>query len=296
MSNNIYQLVLRVKQLLCLAEAVRCGSISHAAKENSIKQPNLSAQISNLEKTLQKKLIDRYSKGVGLTEDGEPYYQIATEVKNLLIASDNISAIDNKTGGNIRLWTSDGLASVYLAGCLEKFALKYPKVNLDINCSIDMPELHEFDMALLFHKPTTKSLTVVAERNLNFSLYASKEYISRHGIPQSIKDMCQNHKICANLVYTATWPKWQSIEKKAPYVTTINNGSSLLLNLVKESFGIALMPIEVALKEQDLVEIKNIIPHFKTKFYLVVKNTCTQNQKIKELAKIISAETLKQPT
>lgn len=293
MSNNIYQSTIRVKQLLCFAEAVRCGSISHAAKENSMKQPNLSSQISELEKTLQKKLIDRYSKGVGLTEDGEPYYQIATEIKNLLLASENLSVTDNKVCGNIKLWTTDGLASIYLARCFEEFYLKYPKVNLDINCSIDMPELHEFDMALLFHKPNIKSLNIVAERNLNFSLFASKEYISRFGLPKDIRDLCQNHKICANLVYAATWPKWQTIIKKARYITTINNGSGVLLNLVNASAGIALMPVDVAAKEVNLVEIQNIIPYFKTKFYLVVKNTCAQNKKVKELANIICAETLK---
>lgn len=293
MSNNIYQSTLRVKQLLCFAEAVRCGSISRAAQENSMKQPNLSSQISELEKTLQKKLIDRYSKGVGLTEDGEPYYQIATEIKNLLLSSENLSITDNKLYGNIKLWTSDGLASIYLARCFEEFYMKYPKVNLDINCSINMPELHEFDMALLFQKPNVKSLNVIAERNLYFSLFASEEYIARFGLPENIHELCQNHKICANLVYAATWPKWQSIIKKARYITTINNGSSVLLNLVKASAGIALMPVEVASKEKNLVEIKDIIPYFKTKFYLVVKNTCAQNKKIKELTNIICAETLK---
>ena len=183
-----------------------------------------------------------------------------------------------------------------MAQCFEAFYSKYPKVNLNINCSIDMPELHEFDMALLFHKPKVKSLNVVAERNLYFSLFASKDYIARHGMPQNIKDMCKNHKICENLVYTSTWSKWQTIAKKTQYLTTINNGSSVLLNLIKESFGIGLMPIDVAAKESELIEIKNIIPHLKTKFYLVVKRTCTQNPKIKELIKIINTETLKQMT
>lgn len=293
MSNNIYQLTLRAKQLLCLSEAVRCGSISHAAQENSMKQPNLSSQISELEKTLQKKLIDRYSKGVGLTEDGEPYYELAGEIKNLLIASDNISIPDNKTCGSIKLWTSDGVASIYLAQCFEAFYLKYPKVNIDINCSMDMPELHEFDMALLFHKPNVKSLNIVAERNLYFSLFASKEYIARHGKPQNIKDMCQNHKICTNLVYASGWKQWATILKKAKQTTTINNGSGVLLDLVKAGTHIALIPLEVASKEENLVEIKNVVPDFKKKFYLVLKKTNSKNKKIQDFANIICAQTLK---
>ena len=294
MSNNIYHFVLRAKQLLCLAEAVRCGSISRAAEENSIKQPNLSSQISELEKTLQKKLIDRYSKGVGLTAEGEPYCKIANDLKNLLLASENISTEENKDCGSIRLWTTDGLGSFYLANCFEKFYRKHPRVNLNIKCSINMPELHEFDMALLFHKPKTKSLNIVAKRDLYFSLFASKDYINRHGQPKNIKDLCQNHKICANLIYTQGWQKWHNIVKKAKYTTTVNNGSGVLLNLVKAGVGIALIPYDVAIKEANMVQIKNILPDFKTTFYLVLKNTCTQSKKVKELADIISAETIKQ--
>lgn len=293
MSNTISQLILRAKQLLCFAEAVHYGSISRAAKENLIKQPNLSSQISDLEKTLQKKLIDRYSKGVGLTNDGEPYYKIATEIKSLLIDVDNLPASDDKICGNIKLWTSDGLASVYLAGCLEKFSRKYPKVNFDINCSIDMPELHEFDMALLFHKPIIKSLKIAAERTLYFSLFASKDYIKQYGMPQNIKDLTQNHQICANLIYASGWKEWSSILKKAKHATTINNSSGVLLNLVKVGKYVALMPKDIAEAEKDLVEIKDIVPAFKTKFYLVLKNTNMKNKKIKDFADIICAETLK---
>lgn len=293
MSNTISQLILRAKQLLCFAEAVHYSSISRAAKENLIKQPNLSSQISDLEKTLQKKLIDRYSKGVGLTDDGEPYYKIATELKSLLLDVDNLAVSEDKICGNIKLWTSDGLASVYLADCLEKFSRKYPKVNFDINCSIDMPELHEFDMALLFYKPTIKSLKIAAERMLHFSLFASKDYIKHYGMPQNIKDLIQNHQICANLIYANRWKDWAAIIEKAKHATTINNSSGVLLNLVKAGKYVALMPKDVGQTENNLLEIKDIVPEFKTKFYLVLKNTNLKNKKIKDFADIICAETLK---
>jgi len=294
MANSIYQLLLRAKHLLWFEEAVRWGSLTDAAKANSFKQPNLSNLISEFEKTVQKKLLDRYAKGVGLTDAGKPYYQIAAELRNLLIASENMPSLKNSDCGSIKLWISDGLASIYLARCFEEFYQKYPKVNLDINCSIDMPELHEFDMALLFHKPKIKSLKLIAERDMHFSLFASQDYLKKYGCPENIRDMCENHKICANLVYAATWQKWQNIIKKARYSTTINNGSGVLLNLVKAGGGIALMPVIVGRQEKGLVEIKNIVSDFKTKFFLVVKQSYEQNQKIKDLSKIINAETLKQ--
>ena len=294
MCANISKYALRAKQLLYFSEAVRCGSISRAADENAVQQPNFSTQITNLEKTVQKKLIDRYSKGVGLTEEGEAYYKIATAIKNLIISSENVSSPDDKMFGDIKLWTSDGLASIYLAGCFEKFYQKYPNVNLDINCSIEMPELHEFDMALLFHKPNTKSLRLVSEHNLSFSLFASENYIAKFGYPKDKNDLKQNHKLCANLVNSTMWKTWHTVVNKAKFTTTINNGSGVLLNLVKAGVGIGLIPINVASKEQNLIEIKNIIPVLKTKFYLVAKKSSLQNKKINALTDIINFETTKQ--
>ena len=71
MANSIHQLILRAKQLLWFEEVVRWGSLTDAAKANSIKQPNLSNIILEFEKTVQKKLLDRYANGVGMTDVGK---------------------------------------------------------------------------------------------------------------------------------------------------------------------------------------------------------------------------------
>ena len=91
MAHTISSYISRVKQLLCLEEAVRYGSISEAAAQNGMKQPNLSAQIKALEKTTQRKLIFRHPKGVSLTDSGYEYYSTACEIKNLISNTENIS-------------------------------------------------------------------------------------------------------------------------------------------------------------------------------------------------------------
>ena len=103
MANNIKSYVSRVKQLLCLEEAARYGSISKAAAQNGIKQPNLTSQIKTLEKTIQQKVIFRHAKGVSLTENGYDYYTIACEIKNLL---ENSTSIYQSTFREVEINTS----------------------------------------------------------------------------------------------------------------------------------------------------------------------------------------------
>jgi len=294
MANTINSYVMRIKQLLCLEEAVRYGSISEAAKQNGIKQPNLSSQIKTLEQITQRKLIFRHPKGVSLTDIGYEYYSTACEIKNLISSTENISLESSRMFGNIKLWTSDGLASIYLAKCFKEFYEKYPKINLEISCSLEMPKLQEFDMALVFQKPKVKSLVIIDEHSLNFTLCASKEYINRYGMPQSLADLRSNHKICNNATYIAGWKDWKTVSQKAQHTTTVTNSSSMLLNLIKAGIGIGLLPREVKNMEPELVEIKNIAPELQAKFYLIVKQEGLQNPKIKALTNIINHETSKE--
>lgn len=67
-------------QLKYLVEIVEAGSISKAANNLFVSQPNLSAQISTLEKEIGRQLFYRNNRGVTLTKDGIEVYQYAKEV------------------------------------------------------------------------------------------------------------------------------------------------------------------------------------------------------------------------
>ncbi|ACV21659.1 LysR family transcriptional regulator [Slackia heliotrinireducens] len=68
-------------------EIERCGSISHAASNLSVSQPNLSAQVKNLEARLGYKIFDRSNTGVRVTEQGKLFMDsariIVSELENI---------------------------------------------------------------------------------------------------------------------------------------------------------------------------------------------------------------------
>ena len=293
MSTNIKNCILKARELLCLEEAVRCGSITQAATNNGMKQSNMSAQIKNLELSLNEKLISRLSNGIKLTEVGYEYYSLACELKNIIEKSQNINTSETNISGAIRLWTSDGLGLGVLSQCFHVFYQKYPKVNVEITCSLDMPKLNEFDMALVFQKPQNKSLTVKKEYCLQFGLFASKEYLSKFGMPKNVKDLCLNHKICDRTNYASYSKKWADVVSNANFVTSVTNSSAMLLGLIKDGLGVGFLPIGTASKEPDLLELKNIPLHFELKFYLVVRRDSENTDKIKALSKIIDDESAK---
>ncbi|UKI13711.1 MAG: LysR family transcriptional regulator [Clostridiales bacterium] len=62
---------MNIQYLKYAVEVARIGSISRAAEELYIAQPNLSRAIKELEKDLGITIFDRNSKGMTLTHDGE---------------------------------------------------------------------------------------------------------------------------------------------------------------------------------------------------------------------------------
>lgn len=77
-ANNIMEF----NQLKYVVEIVEAGSISKAANNLFISQPNLSMQIVQLEKELGRVLFIRGNRGVTLTKDGLEVYHHAKQVVN----------------------------------------------------------------------------------------------------------------------------------------------------------------------------------------------------------------------
>ena len=178
MSLKVKQAILKVRQMLCLGEAVHYGSISKAAEKNAMKQSNFSVQIKQLEEEIGEQLILRLPHGVKLTEAGQKLYTLVCDLDNVL---NKVSSLDLKVfhvGGAIRLWTSDGLGIGYLSECLSDFYTRYPRVNVEILCSLEMPKPDQFDMAIVYSEPKDKTFKIVDKFDLQFSLYASRKYLS----------------------------------------------------------------------------------------------------------------------
>jgi len=293
MSYTINAYLAKIKKLLYLEEAVRYGSVKKAAEQNGLKQSNMSALIKDFEKETNQKLITRLSKGIKITEAGYKYYASACDIKTTIQKLDTLPASSAELCGSIKLWISDGLGLGVLSRCFHAFYQKYPHVNVEITCSLDMPKLDEFDMALIFHKPQIKALTIKEEYTLQFGLFASKEYLGKFGIPKDIPDLCENHKICDRTNYASYSKKWAEIIAKASSVTSVTNSSAMLLSLIKDGLGIGLLPLGTASKDEDLIQIKNIDFSFKLKFWLVLRRDTENQAKIKALTDIIDDESAK---
>lgn len=256
-----------IRELICFTETGKTGKINETASKHGYKQSNFSKMLKQLENELKLTLLTRLSTGVVLTNDGKQIFEIASQFDNTLQKIKNYSS-QSKTSGNVRLWVGDGLASGYISACLPEFYLKYPKISIDINCSIENPQLiHETDIAIVYNRPKSTAKYKISKHILHFGLFASPAYLSRYGYPQSIDDLRQNHLICNRDIFTHTWPQWQKVVKNAAHIAIQTNSAPVLVQVIKDGLGIGLLPKNGYNK--DLVELDKFKFNISHPFWIV---------------------------
>lgn len=287
MGLKVKQAILKVRQMLCFSEAVRYGSISKAAEKNAMKQSNFSVQIKQLEEEIGVQLVLRLPHGIKLTEAGRDFYTLVCDLENVINKASRPDLQAFHVSGAIRLWTSDGLGIGYLTDCLSDFYADYPNVNVEIACSLEMPQPDQFDMAVVYSEPTDKTFKIVDKFDLHFSLFASKEYLTKFGYPKNLRDIQENHRICTRDNYVSVWPVWANFMNASKQVAATTNSSAMLLQLIKDGIGIGLLPRGTALKEENLINLSKIKLNLCHRFWIVVRDEVKDVDKVKALIRFI---------
>jgi DNA-binding transcriptional LysR family regulator len=128
-----------LRQIRAFIAVVRSGGFSKASQEIGLTQPTLSTHISNLERGLGVRLLDRAGRSVALTPAGMVLERYA--VKILELCQESIQAIEAYNGqirGEVHIESSTVPGEYILPRWLGMFHRRYPEVQvtLTVNDSI----------------------------------------------------------------------------------------------------------------------------------------------------------------
>lgn len=159
---------LQTDWLRCFVAVVDAGSLSSAAAEVHRSQSAVSMQLKKLESTLGLRLIDRSSRRMALTPDGQTLLSYARRILDLHTEA-QIALQGEQLTGQVRLGVPDDYAERYLTPVLRRFAPQHSGVEIELVCEQStslIPRIAsgELDIALvsrdhgrrgtlLFHEP-----------------------------------------------------------------------------------------------------------------------------------------------
>ena len=173
------------------------GSFTHAGESLRLSQSAISRQISALEDSLGTPLFHRHARGLVLTEQGERLYDTVKEINVKLVSTESmIAESKGKPEGPLRITCTTGLGTTWLTPRIREFIERFPQI--EVTLLLDDNELdlnmRAADVAIRMQEPTQPDLIRRSLMTMHFHLYASPEYLKKHGIPKSAQDL-DKHRI-----------------------------------------------------------------------------------------------------
>lgn len=118
---------MEIRVLRYFLEIARTENMTRAAEILHISQPTLSRQIKELEQELGKKLFYRGSTTLTLTEEGMLLRKRAEDILDMVDkTTDEFKALDEITGGEVRIGCAESYQIKYLARAIRSFRESYP--------------------------------------------------------------------------------------------------------------------------------------------------------------------------
>ncbi|MBM3504004.1 MAG: LysR family transcriptional regulator [Alphaproteobacteria bacterium] len=179
--------------------AADAGSFTRAGEMLSLSQSAISRQVSALEDELGVPLFHRHARGLKLTEQGETLYRTAHEVSaKLAMAEAVLGETRQKPSGSLKITTTVGLGSTWLTPRIGEFLALYPDLTVDLVLEDRVLDLSmgEADIAIRLRPSTQRDLVQRKLLTVHNHLYASSEYLRRHGSPTDVRDLA-HHRIIA---------------------------------------------------------------------------------------------------
>lgn len=168
------------------------GSFTRAGDALSLSQSAVSRQIGALEESLRIALFHRHARGLLLTEQGEDLYRTVHDVfSKLAMAEARLTESKIRPEGPFKITTTVAFGSLWLAPRIREFVDLYPEIQVSLvldDAELDLA-MRVADVGIRFKTPHQPDLI---QRNLftmRHHLYASSEYLDRHGTPATPEDL-----------------------------------------------------------------------------------------------------------
>lgn len=182
----------RLASIEALVAVVESGSFSRAGERLGISKSLVSRRITQIERQLGTRLLQRTTRTLSLTAQGRDFYERGVRILGDLDEAEQ-AVIDSTAAlrGRIRLAAPLSFGLHHLSGALNDFLHAHPGIELDLDLNDREVNLVEegFDMAVRIGELRDSSLLARRIGTARFVTCASPAYLARHGTPGSPSEL-----------------------------------------------------------------------------------------------------------
>lgn len=184
--------------LITFIEVVNRGSMANAARHLKITPAAVSKHILALENDLGLQILNRSTRRIELTDEGQIYFDHAKRILEAYREADSaISDSKEEPSGVLKLVCGPEIGSLYLFPFLQEFHERYPKLRLNIDVTQTVPNLEREKVDIVLGLSSGIPSNCI-QRTLRYSRWifcASPEYLKKYGVPKKPPDLVDHNII-----------------------------------------------------------------------------------------------------
>jgi len=188
----------RFDALRLFSRIVELGSFTEAAQDLDIPRATATHAIKELETRLSARLLERTTRKVRPTLDGQAFYERTRRVlEELEDAESSLSTHVANPRGTLRVDLHGSHATNIILPRIGEFRERYPMVDLVVSSGDRLVDLvgEGIDCVVRAGQPRDSSLVARRLANMPEVICASPQYLERHGAPQHPAELEQHQAV-----------------------------------------------------------------------------------------------------
>ncbi len=185
------------------ARVVEAGSFTRAADSLDMPTTSLSKLVRELETHLGVRLLQRTTRRVSVTAEGQAYYEKAGRLlRDLEDVDASFSAARGAPRGLLRVDIGGSTARDVLIPVLPDFMARYPDIRIELGVSDRTVNLISENVDCVIRGGALDDSTLVARHlgDTHLITCASPRYLKAHGIPAYPEELRNGHRLVSYLL------------------------------------------------------------------------------------------------
>src|SRR5580692_8899922 len=193
--------------LIAFVRTVDTGSFSAASRMISSSQSAVSKSVARLERRLGVRLIQRSTRTLSLTTEGQAYYERVAPLLRAIEEAEDVVQVAAEAKGLLRVTAPQEFGRMLIAAWAPEFLARHPGVKLELNITDRNVDIirEGYDLAVRMGSLRDAELISRKLADLRWILVASPAYLERRGHPQTIEDLLL-HSCLRYLTAGRPWP------------------------------------------------------------------------------------------
>jgi len=185
----------RFKTIDSFVRVATAGSFSSAAKQLGMSRALVSLHVTDLEKRLGVRLLNRTTRSLTLTEAGANYLEYCRRMLAEMNEQEtSITQLQKEPRGSLKIAAPKSFGTLYLSDTVVSFSARYPNIQLSLILEDYSFRAYDFveqglDVAVRLGDLPDSTLVARKIATLQWIVCASPKYLAHHGDPKTPADL-----------------------------------------------------------------------------------------------------------